>query len=240
MATGTARDLITAALKRLGVISGIETPAADLAEDSLARLNDLIETWSTESLTLWTESGTQFPNLPVNPQPTYSVGPGGDCDIPIRPAWLESVSWFLAGTPAMEFKLSPMSRQEFENEQFKQLTSTQPTHYFYSTDWPLGFIHLWPRNSVAATLGLYYPIVFQGPAALATVFVLPPGYWRALRDALALELAPEVGRPVDPALVQSAIDAKSQLQRVNFRPRLLGMPPEIATGNYSGYDWRTD
>lgn len=245
MATGTALDLITASLKRLGVISGIETPAADLAEDALARLNELIETWSTENLSLWTNQKVGIGSLPPlvippNSVVSYTIGPGGDIDVPVRPPWINGASWVQPGSPLMEYPLTPMSDEEWRIERVKNLTSIQPTHFHYYTDWPLGQLHFWPTPSVTIEVGVYLPQPITSKALLTTVFDLPPGYSRALRDCLALELAPELGVPVNPALAQSAIDAKSQLQRTNFRPRLLGLPPEIATGNYGGYDWRTD
>src|SRR4029077_20233733 len=136
--------------------------------------------------------------------------------------------------------LTPLLKTEWEQERVKQLTSTQATHFYYQADYPVGSLMLWPRPSSTFSLLVYLPQTVNTPATLSTVLTVPPGYWRALRDALALELAPEVGRQVDPALVQSAIDAKAQIQRTNFRPRLLGMPPGIATGDNAGWDWRTD
>jgi hypothetical protein len=239
MATGTTLDLITAALKRIGAISGIETPVADLAQDSLARLNELVESWSTENLTLWTQVATTATGLLAN-QPFYTVGPAGMIPVTNRPAWIDSVSWMLPGSTPIEYKLTPMFKTEWEQEHVKQLTSTQATHFYYQADYPVGSLMLWPRPSSTFSLLVYLPQTVNTPATLSTVLTVPPGYWRALRDALALELAPEVGRPVDPALVQSAIDAKAQLQRTNFRPRLLGMPAGIATGDRGGWDWRTD
>lgn len=239
MATGTTLDLITAALKRLGVISGIETPAADLAQDSLARLNELVESWSTENLTLWTQVATPATGLLAN-QPFYTVGPAAMIPVTNRPAWIDSVSWMLPGSTPIEYKLTPLLKIEWEQERVKQLTSTQATHFYYQADYPVGSLMLWPRPSSTFSLLVYLPQTVNTPATLSTVLTVPPGYWRALRDHLALELAPEVGRPIDPALAQSAIDAKAQLQRVNFRSRVLQMPAGIATGEYSGYDWRTD
>lgn len=244
--TGTALDLITASLKRSGVLSGIETPTADLAQDALARLNELIETWSTEALTLWTQitiGGTTLPVVMPPGQFTYTVGPGGDLDCPTRPAWIDSVSWLMSGSgnPTItELKLTPYRREQWEAETVKLLDGPQSTHYFYRADWPIGFLHLWPRPTVPFSLWVYIPVVLTGPVTLNTVFSLPPGYSRALRDWLAIEMAPELGRPVDGALMAAATDAKAQLQRVNFRPRVLQMPvgmPNVCPG---AYDWRVD
>lgn len=138
MAAYTTRDLVISSLKRIGVISGIETPSADLAADALDRLNNLVESWSTESLTPWLDTSV-------------------------------------------------------------------------------------------------------GGATLDTVWDLPPGYFRALRDWLAIELAPELGRPVDGTLVQTATEAKAQIQRSMFQAQELGMPAGIQTTDYGTfYNWERD
>lgn len=238
--TETALDIITKALKRLGVISGTETPSADLAADGLDRLTGLVETWSTESLTLWTVNVQTTPIL-VSHQP-YTLGPApADVVLPYRPAWCERVSVILPGTPETEFFLDPQSRDEWQFKRQKALASTQPTQFYYEADWPAGKLYLWPvfSGGSVSSIRMYLPSPLTLPLMLTTVFSQPPGYSRAIRDWLAIELAPEVGRVIDSALVASAIDAKSQLQRVNFRSRELAMPPGLG-GCAGGYNWITD
>jgi len=149
----------------------------------------------------------------------------------------------MPGDPQYEIDLAPMSRQAYLAEQSKWLTSSLPTEYYYHPQWPLGFVHLWPLYSGGAvvTLRVYVPAPapLDGTLTLDTVLDFPAGYFRALRDALALELAPEVGRTVDPLLYKTATDAKAQLERVNLAPDALLMPPALR--RHSGaYDWRTD
>lgn len=239
--TETALDIITKALKRLGVISGIETPSADLAADGLDRLTALCETWSTESLTLWTVTVTTTPIL-ASHQP-YTLGPApADVVLTYRPAWVERVSVILPGTPDTEFPLQPLDRDEWQLLRQKGLSSTQPTRFYYEADYPAGSLYLWPVFAGGSINGLtlYLPAPLTMPLLLTTVFAQPPGYSRALRDWLAIELAPEVGRQVDGGLIAAATDAKAQLQRTNFRPRTLQMPAGLGCSGGHGYDWRVD
>src|SRR3954470_13605146 len=112
MAAPTALDVITAALKRLGVISGIETPSADLARDGLDRLNGLLESWLTESLVVYARSRVVQP-MTVG-KASYTIGiPGGDILQP-RPAWLYGAGIEWAGaTPPDEWPLVPLSEDEW-------------------------------------------------------------------------------------------------------------------------------
>jgi hypothetical protein len=215
MPTHTALDLITASLKRLGVLSGIETPAADLAADGLDRLNSLIESWATESLNIYASLVVDTP-LSVG-KASYSIGvPGGE----------------------------PMLEQGWARTQTKLLPSSQPTHYYYNATYPLGTITLWPVLNAAGamSLRLYLPQLLTAWATLTTPVDLPIGYYRALRDNLAVELAPELDRPMDGNLFQIAVDAKAAIKRVNTRPRLLSIDAGLrGCGTPRGaYNWMTD
>lgn len=244
--TETALDLITKALKRIGVISGIETPSADLAKDSLDRLNGLIETWTTESLTVYVQSAaimTLKPNQQVYRIGPATVPPALEPDLIMassRPPWLLGVSAVMPGTSQYERPLRPISDEEWLEHGQRWLTSSDPSAYHYAASWPQGSLFLSPIYSGGATttVQVFFPLPLTVPATLTTVLDLPQGYSRALRDWLAIELAPEMGRPVDGGLVQAATDAKAQLQRTNFRPRLLHTPFDICGGGV--YDWRID
>jgi hypothetical protein len=52
-------------------------------------------------------------------------------------------------------------------------------------------------------------------ASLATTIALPDGYERALTYALALELAPEYGRPIDQAVMGVAGESKQAITALN-------------------------
>jgi hypothetical protein len=241
--TRTARQLVTASLKRLGVIAGIETPTADLLVDGLDRLQDIVATWATESLMLYGQ-GNLYQN-PLIPQVSYSVGPGGDIDVDPRPPWLDLVSLLHPGPPAWETLLTPLTREAWDLETQKVQTSSLPSAFWYNPSWPLGNVALWPvlsDTSQVAVLRLYVPGPLPSVFTLDTVLSLPQGYFRALRDTLAIELAPEVGRPVDPVLVKVATETKAQLERANWRiqVRTLARPAALGAGCGGGYNWLTD
>lgn len=68
----TALDLITGALRKINVLAAGEVPSSAEQSDALAVLNDLIDTWSTEHLSVInnTENVLTF----QNGKATYSVG----------------------------------------------------------------------------------------------------------------------------------------------------------------------
>lgn len=239
MAMHTALDLITASLKRLGVISGIETPAADLAADGLDRLNSLIDTWISESLFIYASLVVDTPL--VSGQATYTIGlPGGDIATP-RPLWINSATLVLAGSPSFEYPLVTVSDDRWQAEQTKALTSAQPTHLYYNPTYPLGTITVWPGPTGASqTLRLYLPQQLSSWPTLTTAVDLPPGYYRALRDNLAIELAPELDKTPEGPLVQAAVEAQAAVKRINYRPHLMRVDETLPGFCGGGYDWRVD
>jgi hypothetical protein len=239
----TARDLLTASLKRLGVLSGIEVPTADLAVDALDRLNALLEQWGTESLVVWAQTSATITPL-VSSKAFYTIGdapspaPVADLIRP-RPPWIESAWLVLTGTPTFEAPLDVLSDDDWQSERVKALTGTFPTAVYYRAAFPLAELWVWPVYTAGNATGitLWLPTPITTPVTLDTPLSMPPGYRRALRDELAVELGPELGREPSPTLRQLAGDAKAQLKRVNLRPSVLKMPAALIQG---AYDWRVD
>ena len=76
---------------------------------------------------------------------------------------------------------------------------------------------------------------------LGTDMVLPPGYRKALRAELAIDLCPEYGREPSKTLVDMAKTAKADIKRANHTPVLaeydtaLTSPPSGLASFLSGY-----
>jgi hypothetical protein len=65
------------------------------------------------------------------------------------------------------------------------------------------------------------------PATLATSLTFPPGYLRAFRYNLAVELAPEFGVEPSPTVVRIAMTSKRNLKRINNPDDLMSIPYSI-------------
>ncbi len=88
----TATRLIRDSYGDLGVLGLDEGLDAGLAQDALRRLNALINTWRTQSLTVLTIERHVFP-IVANKQ-TYTIGPGGDFNVP-RPQSINGAGLWL-------------------------------------------------------------------------------------------------------------------------------------------------
>jgi hypothetical protein len=217
----TARDLITAALRRLGVVAAGETPSADDVSDSLERLNDLIDAWGTERLSIYqTVRSTWTLTADVA---SYTIGPSGDCDI-VRPVWVEDVRFQdTSQSPTLEMPLSALTTDAWAAVPQKELTSTYPTSYYWSPTYPQATITFWMIPTSSTLEGVIYAPTAVTELELTDTISLPPGYRRALRDNLAVELAAEFTVQPAPTLLQSAQLSKADLKRANIELRDLAV-----------------
>jgi len=231
------RDIVTAALRELGVKAAGEVVTADEADSGLEELNRLVDQWAGERLliyrvtrTTWTISATQ----------NYTVGAGGTVNV-VRPVYLDHVNLIDTSTdPDQETPLTPLTDDGWAAITQKAATSTQPTNWYYNPTFPLGTLSLWPIPSSATLQGaLYAPQQTSEFASLDEVISLPPGYRRMLVKNLARDLAPSYGRPVHPELKEEAIESKATVKRNNYRPSDLSFDAAVLGGN-GGYDIMTD
>jgi len=225
----TALSLITGAMKLIGTLAGSETPEADAAADGLVRLNELIDMWATERLMIPSTARSVYP-LSAHTA-SYTIGPGGT----FNQAWPEVIEragfTFTSGTMTLEIPLPVLTLAGFANIAIKALETPFPGGLYYDHAYSngLGTITLWPvpDGSYSLNLVLYTPANLSQFASLSTAYAFPPGYARALRYGLAVELAPEYGKPADSFLIQSAMEAKANVKRANLKLYDLPVDPGV-------------
>lgn len=211
----TTLELITAAMKRIGVLDATESPTGQEANDALERLNDLIDSWGTERLTMYTSLRTTW-SLVAN-QAAYTVGDGGDVDI-ARPLYIDDLKFIdTSQSPALEMPLGMLTVEAYAAIPQKALTSTYPSYAYYNLTYPLATLTFWMVPTSSTLQGALYAPVAVTELALSDTLSLPPGYRRFMRDTLAVELSPEYQVEPAQALVMSAIESKADIKRANIR-----------------------
>jgi hypothetical protein len=239
MVTTTAQAIIRGALLQIGVIAQGESVEASLSADAFSRLNELVDAWATQRLTQRTV--TQATTGIVASQASYTVGLTGDFNI-ARPTFLDSCALLLTNTtPNTELPLSPMTEMAYQAIAQKTLTNSQPTSWYYEASSPLGTITLWPVPTDASNdLVIYVSDQLAAFTTQTASVTLTPGYARALRLALAVEMAPECGRAVSDQLRFMAADALGDLKRLNVSMADLSMDPALTVTSQGGYNIYTD
>ena len=90
MAT-TAADQINGALRLIGVLAEAEAPSAAMAQDALTALNQMIDSWNTERLSVFSTIDQVF-NWPSSTR-IRTLGPTGDF-VGQRPVQLDDATYF--------------------------------------------------------------------------------------------------------------------------------------------------
>lgn len=230
----TVRTLITQAMKDLGAIGVNETPTAAEASDAFEVLNQMIGTWRTESLIVYAKAQNVY-TYPVTGQQSYTIGPTGDF-VTDRPVRIDAAYNRDANDNdyliyvAKDFK-------DYSDLITKNVTANLVTLLYYDPTYPNGTIYLWPTpNTDSYRLVLWTWDTVEEFASLDTVIALPPGYERALRSNLAVELSPRYGREVSNILMKTAIESKAQIKRTNVTIATMkfdtGITPRGLTFNY--------
>ncbi len=211
----TASDLIKGSLRLLGVIASGETPSAADTADGLTALNEMIESWSTEGLIVPTVTKEELSWASGNASRTW--GSGGNFST-ARPLRLLNAAILSGG---VEYPLKVLTPQEWADTAQKTLTSTIPTRVYLDPTMTTATVYLWPVPSATVTFVPYSEKPLTAFALSSTTFTFPPGYYRALRYNLAIEIATEYGKAVSAEVAKIAGDSKEIIQRANIKPLYL-------------------
>lgn len=246
-ATGTvpglnlaANDIIRQALLSLGVISGTETPSADMAQDSLVALNQLLDSWQADRLMIYTIQRQTYPL--TTGQQVYTYGSGGNFNFP-RPAKIERMGIINLNNPVqpLELPLQYLTVAQWQEIPVKNIQSALPQYCWDDQAFPLRNLSFWPVPNVVTNAAIYPWIALTQFVDLVTKFTFPPAYAKALRFNLALDIAPEYGvSQINPLVVKAAGDAKYLIEAMNAPLIDLRCDPALVSTRKSLYNWLTD
>lgn len=230
----TALTLITDALLDLGVLADEELPTASQSAGGLRKLNNMLEAWNIDDLLVYSSTERVLPL--VSNQSTYTIGTGGDLNIP-RPNFITSAyvrDTLLPVDQRVDIPLYMFNNQEWADVPFKGQVTTYPYNgIWFDQTFPLITAHV---NPVPATS--QYSVVFWESGILTnmninTVIILPPGYKRAITSNLCLELAPSYQVEVPADVRDIATKSKGQLSVKNLQINELSIDPRLCGGLYN-------
>lgn len=214
----TVRDLVKSSLRLIGAIATGESATADEQADAIDTLNDMLDSWSAEGLAVFATTKETF--VLTTADGDYTWGPTGEIDS-ARPIELVAANYTGAGE-TFELPLQILSAEEWAMVADKT-SQGQPAKIHLAGTYPLQTVYLHPVPNEAGTLSLYSKKPLSTFASSNEDVELPPGYAKALRYGLAIELAPEYGKQPDPALIIQFTEAKEIIQKQNVSPSILAM-----------------
>lgn len=227
----TAENIIVRAMHLLGKLGESESLTAQEGQDGLAALNALIASLSLDKLYLYDQVRVNAKLLQdVN---TLLIGPGGTIvsDRPIK------IIRIIAIDPinSSEHILHQLEKTAYEAIPYKLIPAVKPTYYYYEPSYPNGTLFVYPVQNQDINIKIDIQTILK-VYTLTQSLDLPPGYERALIYTLAIELAPEYGVAIHPALAMSAAVAVDKLKAVNLELPIMDLQ-FYSRGNT--FDYRT-
>jgi hypothetical protein len=234
----TAGELINGALRLIGQLAEGETPSPETANDALTAMNQMIDSWSTERLSIFSTQDQVF----TWPASTISrtFGPTGDF-VGNRPVSVDDSTYFKDPTTGVSFGIKIINQQQYDGIAVKTVTSTYPQVLWINMDMPNIAMYIYPVPTRALEWHFISVDELMRPATLSTELLIPPGYMRAFRFNLACELAPECGVEPSPQVARIAMYSKRNIKRINAPDDIMALPYSIVgtrqrfnvfTGNY--------
>jgi len=221
MSTATAGDIIDGCLRLLGVLAEGETPSAETSQDALMAMQQMIESWNTERLSVFSTQDQVF-TWPAGLL-SRTLGPTGNF-VGNRPVLLDDSTYFLDASTGISYGIKFINQQQYNGIAVKTVTSTFPQVIFVNNTFPDIEMYIYPRPTRALEWHFISVEELTKPALLATELTFPPGYLRAFRYNLACEMAPEFGVEPSPQVQRIAMTSKRNLKRINNPDDIMSMP----------------
>ena len=217
----TAGDIINGSLRLLGVLAEGEVPSAETSQDALNAMNQMIDSWNTERLSVFSTQDQVF-TWPAG-QLNRTLGPSGDF-VGNRPVLLDDATYFVDPGTGVSYGIKFINQQQYDGIAVKTVTSTYPQVIFVNNTFPNIDMFVYPRPTRDLTWHFISVEELTQPANLATTLHFPPGYLRASRYNLACEMAPEFGVEPTPQVKRIAMASKRDLKRINNPDDIMSMP----------------
>ena len=231
MAT-TAGDIITGALRLIGVVAEGESPSPESAADALSAMNQMIESWNTERLSVFATEDQVF-SWPAT-EISRTLGPTGDF-VGNRPILVDDATYFKDPSTGVSYGIKLINQQQYNGIALKTVRSTYPQVMWVNMTYPDIEMYIYPVPTRVLEFHIVSVEQLSRPAILATNLTFPPGYLRAFRYNLACELAPEFGVEPSRQVQRIAMTSKRNLKRINNPDDLMSIPYPIV-GNRQRYN----
>jgi len=222
--TTTAGDQINSALRLIGQLAEAETPSAAASQDALAALNQMIDSWNTERLAVFSTQDQVF-DWPPNVL-SRTLGPSGDF-VGNRPILLDDATYFIDTASGISYGIKIINQQQYDGIAVKTVTSTYPQVIWVNMSYPNIEMYVYPKPTKVLEWHFISVEELTKPALLSTTLAFPPGYLRAFKYNLACEIAAEFGVEPPPQVQRIAMTSKRNLKRINNPDDVMSIPYAI-------------
>jgi len=200
--TLTRSEVISGALRKLGVLASGTAPSTDQTNDAASALNALIKAFHADGMPVWAIVNTNF--TVTNGTASYTIGPTLTISTAAAPLKVLQATRTLVGESAVPLNLI----DRYDYNLLPNTASGIPVSLYYqptiSDGVGTGVIKLWPTpNDSTTVITLNYQRPFSDVDSANDNLDFPSYWMQALIYNLAWSLAPEYGTPPnDRTLIQ--------------------------------------
>ena len=220
----TAGDIINGSLRLIGQLAEGEVPSSETAQDALNALNQMIDSWNTERLAVFSTID-QIETWPPGAI-SRTFGPTGDI-VGARPVLIDDATYFRDPASGISYGLKLINQQQYNGIAVKTVTSTYPQVMWVNMTYPNIEMYVYPVPTKVLEFHIVSVQELTQPATLGTDLAFPPGYLRCFRYNLACELAPEFGVEPSRQVQRIAMTSKRNLKRINNPDDIMALPYSI-------------
>ena len=217
----TARDLINDAHRLLGLTASGNVLPEVVYQDNINAFNMMIDSWNTEKLSIF-NTQDQIYQWEASER-TKTLGPSGDF-VGNRPILLDDSTYFRDPGTNVSFGIKFINQQQYDGIAVKTVTSTYPQVMWINMEYPNITMTIYPVPTRVLEWHFISVSELSMPASLSTQLLFPPGYLRAFRYNLALELAPEFNVNPSAQVQRIAMTSKRNIKRINNPDDVMSLP----------------
>lgn len=185
-------QVITAALRKLGVVPSGGTPSANQISDAASALNALVKVFQADGMPLWKIAPQTFTT--VNGTSTYTAGPAQTINIP-KP--LKIIQALYTPSGGVNMPMNIYNRYDFNNLPQGSTITGLPINFYYQPGNTNGTIYLWPTPSDSTGVVTFsYQSMYEDMNSASDDFDFPSEWIQPLIYNLAWTMAPEFGLPL--------------------------------------------
>lgn len=231
LASATARDYITLAMKEAGILGVGQTLLAEDINDGFTYLQRMMAQWQMRR---WLVPSLQQINAQGNDAISNTIGPGGYFNIDPKPNQIKAGYFFQlnTGQTPISLPLAPVySYEDYARITVKQL-NTQPEYFFYDNqnNAGLGNVFIWPIPSPDYQIYLVVESGLNWPATVDSVCTLPDVYAEAIHFNLALRLCSAYAIEPKRSTIALAKASRESVKNTNAQIPEMIMPSGLRNG----------
>lgn len=186
-------SLITAALRKLGVIAVGQAPTTENLSDGAQALNMLVAQFRTIGMPLWARKTYTF--NPVVNKAVYQIGLGKEFNVPYPLHLLQAYRQDSGSTTKIEMQIIP----NYNYNLYPTSSGGIPIQISYQPFINYGQLSVWPTPDTTATttnITVIYQAPFEYFNSATDTMGFPEEWYMAVVYNLAVALAPEWGIPL--------------------------------------------